>query len=101
MISLNEQRIYTGRGLSRAVPAASRKLFGVYVGGNRKDWRSQIEVVAASMKEAREKTWTWLGDRGRETKLSVTGLVGWTGGNEVPPTSHPLYQSANRPQIEA
>ena len=71
-------------------------LYGVYVGGNREDYRSLIEVVAESRKRARDKAWSWLGDTERKTKLSVTLLVGWTGGNDVPPKSHPLYNSASQ-----
>lgn len=70
-------------------------LYAVYVGGDRKDWRSAIEVRAQSRKEAVSKTREWLGDKSGSVKLSTRlKICGYSFHSDVPPNTHPLCQSA-------
>ena len=72
-------------------------LYVIAVGGDRKNWRNRIEVKAGSYREAKEKAWRWLGDAGRETRLSARLSIGETRfHDELPPSNHPLYRSVAR-----
>ena len=70
-------------------------LYGIYVGGNRRDAVSKIEIRANSMSAAKKIAREWLGDASGEIKISAQLLIaGYTFHADRPPISHRLYQSA-------
>lgn len=72
-------------------------LYGVYVGGSRKDGAPEIEVRAENRKAAIAKTREWLGDAAGAVKLRTRlKIYGYSFHAETPSTTHPLYQSAAR-----
>lgn len=74
-------------------------LYVIAVGESR---RHRIEILAGSHREAKEKAWRWLGDEGRETRLSARLAIRETRfHDEFPPSGHPLYRSLERREAAA